>query len=120
MGERNPIFSPEEGDILQLPSGAYVLVDFHDPMRTCFITNDGRSGACDYIAGWSRLVENSSIIQLGLPENWPWHHSHRGRAYVEDYKTHLDAGPTMEESCAYLERRISEEYKVWAALGAVQ
>ncbi len=115
---RNPVFSPEEGDILHLVDGVYVLVDFHDPLRTSFICSNGAVGAYDYIAGWSRWVSGAIIVQRGSPEIWPWHYDGwLNVPFPDSYKDHVNHMPTLEESAEYLRRRTSEEYQVWRAFG---
>ncbi len=114
MSERNPLFSPEEGDIILLPNGVYVLVDLHEPLRTCFTRSDGQDGAFDYLAGWERMVRGGKIIQRGSPEIWPWHYDGwLKKSFQESYKDHVAHMPSKAEALAYIQRAISEERKVW-------
>lgn len=103
MSDRNPIFNPREGDILRRPNGVYVLVDLHEPLRTSFTCSDGSAGSFDYLDGWSRWIEGSTVIKLGSPETWPWH------CNWTSYQEHVAHMPTFDEAQEYIRQHTSQE-----------
>lgn len=117
MSERNPLVFPDEGDIVRLPDGKYVLVDMHEPLRTCFTRSDGECGSFDYTAGWERMVKGGIVIQKGSSETWPWHYDGWvKKGFIEGYRDHVAHIPSKEEALAYIQRAISDERAVWKNL----
>jgi len=103
---RNPVFNPEEGDILSL-GDKYVLVDWCCPFAVVpfavgFTRSDGTQGGFNYRASWSDFARNFKIVELGSPDKWPWVYEGSDR---EEKKK---CSPTREESLQYLQDRLKE------------
>lgn len=96
---RNPLTNPDEGDVVLLPDGRFILVDFADPFDIGFLADrDWQWGGFRYRDGWEKFVKGATVVQVGTPGNWPWHSD------VSARRDKVLVAPTQADSQAYLIR----------------